>query len=93
MKRPSEAAAVPVPYSLRELALYLLRLGTFGFGGLIGYLVAGLTGAAVAALATFLPVVDRGRGRRRPPHLGRRVRMKGSVVTRANAPPDIYYTT
>jgi chromate transporter len=38
---PSETAAKPVPYSLRELTLYFLRLGTFGFGGpiaLAGYM-------------------------------------------------------
>lgn len=38
---PSETAAEPVPYSLRELTLYFLRLGTFGFGGpiaLAGYM-------------------------------------------------------
>jgi chromate transporter len=41
MKLPGETAAEPVPYSLRELTLYFLRLGTFGFGGpiaLAGYM-------------------------------------------------------
>jgi chromate transport protein ChrA len=39
-------------YSLTDLTEYFLKLGTVGF---IGYLVAGLPGACVAAAAAFLP--------------------------------------
>lgn len=45
-------------YSLWQLVRYFLSLGTLGFGGpvaLVGYLIAGLPGASVAALGTFLP--------------------------------------
>jgi hypothetical protein len=66
----SRTGAAPVPFSLTELFVYFLRLGTFGFGGpiaLVGYMQRDLVerrgwfteedyreGLALAQLATYL---------------------------------------